>query len=127
MSGHHATFLWNLTKDCLQIRDENSFNGTAINSTVLDPGKEYDIHNGSILSVGRSKFRIYLRDQKGVEQYEADIAREKQEAARKRENGQDAELYCPVCFHSLKEMTLVGRTQHVNNCLGRGNPEPVCL
>ena len=37
------------------------------------------------------------------------------------------DLYCPICFHNLKEMSIVGRTQHVNNCLARGNQQPVRL
>ena len=123
VSGLHATFQWNLIKDCLQIRDEKSFNGTALNLVVLEPGKDYTVHNGSTLHVGRSKFIIYIKNE--TEMKEDETSNSQPEKAEKEETTPD--LYCPICFHSLKEMSIVGRTQHVNNCLSRGNQQPVCL
>ena len=123
MSGLHATFQWNIPKDCLQIRDEKSFNGTALDSVVLKPGKEYNVHNGSVLHVGRSKFIIYIKNEKEMREYMSSNSQSKQE---EKEAG-IPDLYCPICFHNLKEMSIVGRTQHVNNCLARGNQQPVRL
>lgn len=42
------------------------------------------------------------------------------------EQAESPVLYCPVCYRDLKAMTVTGRTQHVNNCLGKNVPS-VCL
>ena len=125
MSGLHATLQWNIIKDCLQIRDESSFNGTALNSVVLESGKKYDVRNGSTLHIGRSKFIIYIKNEEEMKEYTASNSQPQQEEKEKEET--IPEIYCPICFHSLSQMTIDGRTQHVNNCLSRGDQQPVCF
>ena len=62
ISGHHLTFKWNLEKDCLQIRDEKSFNGTALNLKIIKPGVFYDVRDNSVLNVGKSRFTISVKE-----------------------------------------------------------------
>lgn len=62
ISSHHLTFKWNLERDCLQIRDEKSFNGTALNLRIIKPGVFYDVHDNSLLNVGKSQFTIAIKD-----------------------------------------------------------------
>ena len=47
ISGKHALFRWSMERDCLQIRDEGSFNGTALDFKILEKGKFYDVKSGS--------------------------------------------------------------------------------
>lgn len=62
ISGHHLTFKWSLEKDCLQVRDEKSFNGSALNFKIMTPMKFYDVKDGSVLKTGKSTFTIHIRD-----------------------------------------------------------------
>lgn len=62
ISGLHLTFKWNIEKDCLQVRDEKSFNGSALNFKIMTPMKFYDVKDGSMLKTGKSTFTILIRD-----------------------------------------------------------------
>ena len=123
ISGHHATFKWNVEKDCLQIRDERSFNGTALDSKVLEPGKSYDVIDGSVLFAGKSKFLVSIKEH--LEESKVKSKETTTDSALSSPDETPAVLYCPICFRDLHSMTLTGRTQHVNNCLGGVHNEKV--
>lgn len=53
-----------MERDCLQVRDEKSFNGTALNLKILKPGVYYDVKNNSVLNLGKSKFTVVIIDEK---------------------------------------------------------------
>lgn len=108
ISGKHALFRWSMERDCLQIRDEGSFNGTALDFKILEKGKFYDVKSGSSLLAGKSKFIISVKEKK-------DDSEETKAASQ-------TDVYCPVCFKDLNQMTESGRTQHVNNCLPTNEP-----
>lgn len=107
ISGKHALFRWNLEKDCLQVCDEGSFNGTALDFKILEKGKFYDVKDGNTLTAGKSKFVIRIRENR------EDLQSEK---------APKGDVYCPICFKDLNQMTETGRTQHVNNCLPSSEP-----
>ena len=112
ISGHHATFLWDLQEDCLKIRDEGSFNGTALNFKLLKKGVLYPVKSGSSLCAGKSTFIITIRDK------ETDNSKDSPDD--KEATCIVKDCYCPICFKDLSRMSEIGRTQHVNHCL----PEP---
>lgn len=64
ISGHHLTFRWCMERDCLQVRDEKSFNGTALNLKILKPKVFYDVKDGSVLNAGKSQFTVSIREKK---------------------------------------------------------------
>ena len=113
ISGHHATFLWDLSEDCLKIRDEGSFNGTALNFKMLKKGELYPVKNGSSLFAGKSKFIITIHDKET--NHTTDTSNDKEATCIIKKD-----CYCPICFKDLNRMSEIGRTQHVNHCI----PEP---
>ena len=62
VSGHHLTFKWSLDHDCLQVQDEKSFNGTALNLNIMKPKVFYSVRSGSTLHVGQSTFTILIKE-----------------------------------------------------------------
>ena len=108
ISGKHALFRWSMERDCLQIRDEGSFNGTALDFKILEKGKFYDVKSGSSLLAGKSKFIITVKEKKDDSEETTAVSQ--------------TDVYCPVCFKDLNQMTETGRTQHVNNCLPTNEP-----
>ena len=105
ISGLHATFLWSVQEDSLQIRDEGSFNGTALDYKRLKKGKLYPVKNGSVLFAGKSEFIVTIQDSEGTSVKDAE------------KTGPKQECYCPICFKDLSHMSETGRTQHVNACI----------
>lgn len=87
--------------------DEGSFNGTALDFKILEKGKFYDVRDGSTLTAGKSKFVVRIRENR------EDLQSEK---------APKGDVYCPICFKDLNQMTETGRTQHVNNCLPSSEP-----
>ncbi len=60
VSGRHAEVFW--TREGWQVRDLGSTNGTTLDGTRLDPGRDYPLKKGSGLSFGDERNRWELVD-----------------------------------------------------------------